>query len=203
MVLSVNACLLGVSRGEQPRHDVGAAMTWPRPGPRSIAVVGAGTKPGSAGRAVLRSLSRAGFAGLLHAVDPHAQAVERPPCHPSVTSLPQPPELAVVAVPRVPCPRRSRNAARPGAGAGGADLRFGCRAGGGAACHGTAFMAALPQQALDAYEDQCAPTNPRMSILLDIEDIMRAAFYAEPHPMPSAQAPSSPVRTDRLSASGG
>ncbi|AVZ76729.1 bifunctional acetaldehyde-CoA/alcohol dehydrogenase [Streptomyces lunaelactis] len=49
-----------------------------------------------------------------------------------------------------------------------------------------AFMAALPQQALNAYEDQCAPANPRMPMLDDMEDIMRAAFYADPHLMPSA-----------------
>ncbi|MDQ0958114.1 acyl-CoA synthetase (NDP forming)/GNAT superfamily N-acetyltransferase [Streptomyces sp. B4I13] len=67
--------------------------------PRSIAVVGAGTKPGSVGRAVLRNIRRAGFAGPLHAVNPHAQAVEHTPCFPSVTALPKPPELAVIAVP--------------------------------------------------------------------------------------------------------
>ncbi|WP_405996730.1 bifunctional acetaldehyde-CoA/alcohol dehydrogenase [Streptomyces sp. NBC_00829] len=49
-----------------------------------------------------------------------------------------------------------------------------------------AFMAALPQQALNAYEDQCAPANPRMPMLDDMEDIMRAAFYADPHLVPSA-----------------
>ncbi|MFD6229425.1 bifunctional acetaldehyde-CoA/alcohol dehydrogenase [Streptomyces sp. NPDC060232] len=48
----------------------------------------------------------------------------------------------------------------------------------------TAFITALPAQALNAYEDQCAPANPRMPMLDDMEDIMRAAYYAGPRPLP-------------------
>ncbi|MEN8654253.1 bifunctional acetaldehyde-CoA/alcohol dehydrogenase [Streptomyces sp. 21So2-11] len=48
------------------------------------------------------------------------------------------------------------------------------------------FLAALPQQALAAYEDQCAPANPRMPMLDDMEEIMRAAYYAVPIPATSA-----------------
>lgn len=40
-----------------------------------------------------------------------------------------------------------------------------------------AFEAALPQQALNAYEDQCAPANPRMPILDDMQQLMRAAYH--------------------------
>ncbi|MGW0842814.1 hypothetical protein ACWD26_22180 [Streptomyces sp. NPDC002787] len=36
---------------------------------------------------------------------------------------------------------------------------------------------ALPQQALNAYEDQCAPANPRMPMLDDLQEIMQAAYY--------------------------
>ncbi|MFJ4648023.1 bifunctional acetaldehyde-CoA/alcohol dehydrogenase [Streptomyces bobili] len=39
------------------------------------------------------------------------------------------------------------------------------------------FLDALPQQALNAYEDQCAPANPRMPMLDDMQEIMRAAYY--------------------------
>ncbi len=38
------------------------------------------------------------------------------------------------------------------------------------------FLDALPQQALNAYEDQCAPANPRMPMLDDMQDIMRTAY---------------------------
>ncbi|MFE4050145.1 iron-containing alcohol dehydrogenase [Streptomyces sp. YIM B13518] len=39
------------------------------------------------------------------------------------------------------------------------------------------FLDALPQQALNAYEDQCAPANPRMPMLDDMQGIMRAAHH--------------------------
>ncbi|WP_331772429.1 bifunctional acetaldehyde-CoA/alcohol dehydrogenase (plasmid) [Embleya sp. NBC_00888] len=40
-----------------------------------------------------------------------------------------------------------------------------------------AFLDALPEQALNAYEDQCAPANPRMAMLDDMIAIMRDAYY--------------------------
>ncbi|CAL9650450.1 bifunctional acetaldehyde-CoA/alcohol dehydrogenase [Streptomyces sp. enrichment culture] len=39
------------------------------------------------------------------------------------------------------------------------------------------FLDALPEQALNAYEDQCAPANPRMPMLDDMQDLMRMAYY--------------------------
>ncbi|WP_432901067.1 bifunctional acetaldehyde-CoA/alcohol dehydrogenase [Micromonospora matsumotoense] len=44
----------------------------------------------------------------------------------------------------------------------------------------TAYEAALPQQALNAYEDQCAPANPRMPMLDDMQQLMRAAYQGTP-----------------------
>ncbi|MFI6151322.1 bifunctional acetaldehyde-CoA/alcohol dehydrogenase [Kitasatospora sp. NPDC051170] len=43
----------------------------------------------------------------------------------------------------------------------------------------TAFLAALPQQAMNAYEDQCAPANPRMPLLADLQQLMRRAYYGD------------------------
>ncbi|MGW5613041.1 bifunctional acetaldehyde-CoA/alcohol dehydrogenase [Streptomyces sp. NPDC003877] len=40
-----------------------------------------------------------------------------------------------------------------------------------------AFLDVLPQQALNAYEDQCAPANPRMPMLDDMQELMRTAYY--------------------------
>ncbi len=40
-----------------------------------------------------------------------------------------------------------------------------------------AFLGALPQQAVNAYEDQCAPANPRMPMLDDMQRLMRDAYY--------------------------
>ncbi|MDI9883356.1 bifunctional acetaldehyde-CoA/alcohol dehydrogenase [Streptomyces sp. HNM0645] len=39
------------------------------------------------------------------------------------------------------------------------------------------FLLALPQQALNAFEDQCAPANPRMPMLDDMAEIMRAGYF--------------------------
>ena len=40
-----------------------------------------------------------------------------------------------------------------------------------------AFKAALPTLAMDAYEDQCTPANPRLALIKDMEDIMEAAWF--------------------------
>ncbi|SDT82712.1 acetaldehyde dehydrogenase / alcohol dehydrogenase [Streptomyces sp. TLI_053] len=40
-----------------------------------------------------------------------------------------------------------------------------------------AFLTALPQLAMNAYEDQCAPANPRMPMLADMRRLMRRAYY--------------------------
>ncbi len=40
-----------------------------------------------------------------------------------------------------------------------------------------AFIAALPEQAMNAYEDQCAPANPRMPMIEDMQRLMAAAYY--------------------------
>ncbi len=45
-----------------------------------------------------------------------------------------------------------------------------------------AFLDRLPGQARNAYEDQCAPANPRMPMLGDMQDLMRAAYYGAPPP---------------------
>ncbi|ROR45583.1 bifunctional acetaldehyde-CoA/alcohol dehydrogenase [Kitasatospora cineracea] len=42
-----------------------------------------------------------------------------------------------------------------------------------------AFLAALPQQAMNAYEDQCAPANPRMPMLADMQQLMTRAYYGD------------------------
>jgi acetaldehyde dehydrogenase/alcohol dehydrogenase len=43
----------------------------------------------------------------------------------------------------------------------------------------TAFLDALPRQAMNAYEDQCAPANPRLPVIAELEQLMRAAYYGD------------------------
>ncbi|KAB7833974.1 bifunctional acetaldehyde-CoA/alcohol dehydrogenase [Streptomyces mobaraensis] len=47
------------------------------------------------------------------------------------------------------------------------------------------FLDALPQQALNAFEDQCAPANPRMPMLDDLREIMRTAYYGSDDAAPA------------------
>ncbi|MET8471798.1 GNAT family N-acetyltransferase [Streptomyces sp. NPDC006422] len=67
--------------------------------PRSVAVVGAGRKPGSVGRAILRNLCSGGYTGRVHVVHPRAASILGMRTSPSVSALPDPPDLVVVAVP--------------------------------------------------------------------------------------------------------
>ena len=67
--------------------------------PGSVAVVGASRRPGTVGRAILHNIVTGGYQGQVYAVNPHALHMEGVPCLPSVTALPEPADLAVVAVP--------------------------------------------------------------------------------------------------------
>ena len=69
--------------------------------PAAVAVVGAGRGEHSIGRAVLGKLRGAGFAGVVMAVNPHAEQIDGVPCWPSVADLPCAVDLAVIAVPAV------------------------------------------------------------------------------------------------------
>ncbi len=67
--------------------------------PRSIAVVGAGRHPGNVGHQVVRSLLVGDFSGTVYPVNPAARAVCGVPAFPALLSIPEPVDLAVVAVP--------------------------------------------------------------------------------------------------------
>ena len=67
--------------------------------PASVAVIGASRRPGTVGRAILHNIVAAGFQGRVHAVNAHASDIEGVACVPSVSQLPEPVDLAVVAVP--------------------------------------------------------------------------------------------------------
>jgi acetyltransferase len=67
--------------------------------PRSIALIGASNTPASVGAVLMRNLSSAGFKGALWPVNPHHRVLEGLPCYPNIASLPEPPELAVIATP--------------------------------------------------------------------------------------------------------
>ena len=66
--------------------------------PRSVALIGASDRPGSVGAAVLQNLRRS-FGGPVHLVNRRHSEVGGAPAFRSVSELPSPVDLAVVAVP--------------------------------------------------------------------------------------------------------
>lgn len=66
--------------------------------PRSIVVVGASRDPSTISGQPLKLLAQHGFAGQLFAVNPSAAEIGGVPCFPSVSALPQCPDLAMIAV---------------------------------------------------------------------------------------------------------
>jgi acyl-CoA synthetase (NDP forming)/GNAT superfamily N-acetyltransferase len=67
--------------------------------PRTVAVVGAGRSPGGIGHSTLHSLVEYGFGGNIYAVNPNATAILGVPAYPSLSSVPDTVDLAVIAVP--------------------------------------------------------------------------------------------------------
>ena len=67
--------------------------------PASVAVVGASRSRGTVGGEVLHHLRDGGYSGRLYAVNRSAAEVQGMPAHPRVAELPEPVDLAVVAVP--------------------------------------------------------------------------------------------------------
>ncbi len=67
--------------------------------PRSVAVVGASERPGSMGRAVMRNLIEAGFAGAIYPVNPRWTSIMQRRAVPDLLQVPGPVDLVVVATP--------------------------------------------------------------------------------------------------------
>lgn len=67
--------------------------------PRSVAVVGASRTPRTIGRAVVENLIRDGYQGPIYPVNPNASEIAGRRCYPSIASIGQPIDLAVIAVP--------------------------------------------------------------------------------------------------------
>ncbi|GAA1965652.1 GNAT family N-acetyltransferase [Amycolatopsis minnesotensis] len=67
--------------------------------PRSVAVIGASTDPTKIGYAALTNLLSADFAGTVYPVNPEHRSVRGVRAYPSVVDIPDPVDLAVVAVP--------------------------------------------------------------------------------------------------------
>jgi acetyltransferase len=72
--------------------------------PQSIAVVGASRKAGSIGRQILHQLIEFEYRGMLFPVNHQADFVHSMKAYPSVSSIPDPVDLAIIVVPREAVP---------------------------------------------------------------------------------------------------
>jgi acetyltransferase len=80
--------------GRRGRHPLDALFT-----PRTVALIGASEEPGSAGRALLWNLISSPFGGTVYPVTPDRPHVLGIRAYPSLASLPEPIDLALLAVP--------------------------------------------------------------------------------------------------------
>lgn len=82
--------------------------------PGSIAVVGASADPSKAGSQAMKSLSN--FPGRLVGVHPREKEIQGFPCYPDFASLPEPVDLAILAIPAPHCVKAAADAAARGVG---------------------------------------------------------------------------------------
>ena len=68
--------------------------------PRSIAVVGASRQERSIGREILHNLVEYGYTGALYPVNPNASSIHSIKAYPSLRTVPDAVDLAVIVVPR-------------------------------------------------------------------------------------------------------
>ena len=68
--------------------------------PRSIAVVGTSRKHGTIGRQILYNLVAYGFNGPVYPVNPKTEHVNSIKCYPSISSIPDHVDLAIIVVPK-------------------------------------------------------------------------------------------------------
>src|SRR6266545_884436 len=82
------------------REEMAAAAALRRVlAPRSVAVIGASRQRGTVGGELFHNLLAAGFAGPVYPVNPNATVVQSVAAYPTVRKIPDPVDLAVLAVP--------------------------------------------------------------------------------------------------------
>jgi len=83
--------------------------------PRSIAVIGASAKPGKLGQTLMRNLLE-GYTGKLFPINPNETEIMGYRAYPLLQDVPEPVDLAAIALPPELCVEAMRDCARSGAG---------------------------------------------------------------------------------------
>ncbi len=86
-------------RFQRREHVAAVAAVRTILAPRAVAVIGASRRRETVGGALFHNLREGGFAGPVFPVNPQAEVVQSVRAYPSVTDVPGPVDLAVVAVP--------------------------------------------------------------------------------------------------------
>lgn len=68
--------------------------------PKSIAVIGASSRPDSLGATVFANVMGGGFAGAIYPVNPKHKTIHGLTVHPDITVLPAVPSLALICTPQ-------------------------------------------------------------------------------------------------------
>jgi acyl-CoA synthetase (NDP forming)/GNAT superfamily N-acetyltransferase len=145
--------------------------------PGSVAVVGASRRAGTVGRAILHNIVTGGYQGRIYAVNPHADHMEGVRCLPSVSALPEPAELVVIAVPPAAVPAVADECGQRGVKAlvvitsgldapQGADLLAACRRYGMRLVGPNCFGVAVPGIGLDATFAARHPAPGRVGLVM-------------------------------------
>ena len=78
--------------------------------PESVVVIGASRRRGTVGRAIVDNIRSGGYPGRVYTVNRRARQIGGERCLASVLDLPEPVDLAVIAVPRRPSSTSLNNA---------------------------------------------------------------------------------------------
>jgi acetyltransferase len=67
--------------------------------PKSVCVIGASRSPEKVGEIILKNIINSKYTGKIYPVNPHAEKIHDLQCFPDVKSLPEIPDLAIIAIP--------------------------------------------------------------------------------------------------------
>jgi len=169
--------------------------------PASVAVIGAGRRTGTVGRAILDNIRTGGYAGRVYPVNPHAREISGLPCLESPDELPEQVDLAVIAVPPEAVLDTAERCGRRGVGAlvvitagldaaMSADLLATCRRHGMRLVGPNCFGVAVPELGLDAT---FAAAHPRPGPFA-----CQALTAAVTDPQPARDSPAQSRASPRL-----
>src|ERR1700722_7260820 len=154
---------------------------------RSVALVGASPRPGSLGARMIEEVAKSAGAPRQYLVNPRYEEIGGVGCHPTLSDLPEPVDLALLAVPDAALEQQLKTAAEAGVRSA---VIFGSAVDQGPVGHGGRFVAA----AGSTLRDRIAATarDAGMPVcgagcmgFVNVAHGLRAIGYIEPAPLPA------------------